>query len=59
MSFLKSKKDDLGIKIVSKKVALWTKVVESRKASINQYEEAIEVEKVFLKAAEDELRKSK
>ena len=60
MNFPKDKKkDDLGIKIVSKDVALWSKVVDGRKAAITQYEEAIKVEKVFLAAAEAELKRSK
>jgi hypothetical protein len=53
--FKNKKKDDLGVKIVSKEVALWTRVVDSRKASIAQYEEAIKIEKVFLAAAERKL----
>jgi hypothetical protein len=47
-----NKKKDLGIKIVSKEVALWTKVRDSREASIKQYEEALIIEKALLELAE-------
>ena len=43
----------------NKDEALWYKVVETRKRAIEQYEEAIKVEKVFLVAAERELLKCK
>jgi hypothetical protein len=53
MSFLKkTKKNDLGIKIVSAECALWTKIKDARVATIKQYEEALIVEKEFLKLAE-------
>ena len=45
-------KKNLGIKIVSAECALWTKIKEARVATIKQYEEALIVEKEFLKLAE-------
>jgi hypothetical protein len=54
-----AKTKQIDFKIVSKEEALWQNVVDARKTSIKNYEEAILVEKVFLAAAEKELEKAK
>lgn len=60
--FLFSEKDipeDLGIKIGTKEEVLWTKVRDSRKAQIEQYEEALIVERAILELAESKIKQEK
>lgn len=45
--------------IVSPQIALWTRVKESRLASIKNLEESLEIEKEFLKTAEAKLEELK
>ena len=53
------KKENLGIKIVSKETAFWDKVVQNLKTEIENHENALKYTKICLKAALEEQEKSK
>jgi hypothetical protein len=55
---MSKKKEKIDIKVATHEEALWTRVVEHTKERIKHTEEQLKVERVLLKAAEDELKKA-
>lgn len=47
--------EKIDVKIVSEEEAMWTKIVDARKASIKHCQDTIAVETVFLSCAEQKL----